>query len=169
VALFENHTQAEPTRQDLVQAGIRAEIHSESGLAKLWFVSKARAGVRLEVPVKDAERARRLLVQWDADHGWLQSAIHCPECRSLRIEFPQFTEKSLLTNLAMGLIAECRLVERQFYCEDCHCMWAKSQPQPQPQRLRAHTAPNYFLEILAQEELPAGPVCRANPSRPNRN
>src|SRR5579859_1658413 len=167
IALFENHSQAEPARRRLVQAGIGAETHFETGVAKLWFVTKAQAGVRLEVPVKHAERARHLLVQWDAEPGCLQSAIHCPECKSLRIDFPQFTEKSLLTNLAMGLMAECRLVERQFYCEDCHCMWAKSQPTPH--RLRAHSAPNYFLEMLA-EDTPPGSSCRVNPptSRPGR-
>lgn len=130
VAHFENRTQAEPTRERLVRAGVRAEINNESGLAQLWFVSKRVAGVRLEVSAKDAERARQLLVQWDADPGWLKRAIRCPECRSMRIEFPQFTEKSLFTNLAMGLMAGCRLVEREYYCEDCHCMWAKSGENP---------------------------------------
>src|SRR5690348_10875306 len=110
VALFENPAQAQPVRQRLVAAGIRAELHQESGMAKLWFVPRRRIGIRLEVPAKDAERARQLLAQWDAELGWMPSAIHCPECRSMRIAFPQFTEKSLLTNLAMGLMAECRLV-----------------------------------------------------------
>ena len=166
VALFENPTLAEPTRQRLVQAGIRAEIHCESGIVRLWFVSKARAGVRLEVPSKDAERAQLLLAQWDAERGLLQNAIHCPECNSLRIEFPQFTEKSLLTNLAMGLMAECRLLERLFYCEDCHCVWA---PESKPQRLREHSAPNYFLENLAEDKhSPAGSVCGPESTAPLR-
>jgi mono/diheme cytochrome c family protein len=49
VAFFENRAQAEPTRQCLVQAGISAETHNESGLAQLWFVPRRRTGVRLEV------------------------------------------------------------------------------------------------------------------------
>lgn len=161
VALFENHGQAEPTRQRLSQAGIHAEIHNESRLAKLWFVPKNRGGVRLEVSARDAERARQLLAQWEAENGWVKSAIRCPECKSTRIEYPQFTEKSLLTNLAMGLMAECRLVERAYYCEDCHCMWSKSDAGPR--RRRPHTAPNYFLEVLQPEPAACGSVARTKP------
>jgi len=161
VAVFENQAQAETTRECLVRAGIHAELHSGSALAKLWFVPKEQSGFRIEVPAKDAQRARHFLTQWEAEHGSLKGAIHCPDCKSLRIEFPQFTEESLLTNVAMGLMAECRLVEREFYCEDCHCMWAK--PQPKPQRARAHTAPNYFLEIAVQAS-PKASACRTKPN-----
>lgn len=152
VALFENHLRAEPTRQRLSRVGIAARIHPESILAKLWFVPKSRVGVRLEVSAQDAERARTLLAQWDAENSRAMGAVRCPECKSMRIEYPQFTEKSLLTNLAMGLMAECRLVEHAYYCEDCHCMWSKSGSAPR--RLRAHTAPNYFLEVWEQKPNP---------------
>ena len=112
VAFFDNRAEAEPICQRLVQAGIRAEIHPESGLAKLWFVSKRRSGVQLEVSAKDVERVRHLLAQWDAEYGCLKTAVRCPECGSMRIEYPQFTEKSFFTNLAIGLLAELRCVER---------------------------------------------------------
>lgn len=163
VALFENRAQAEPNRQRLVHAGIFAEIHNELGLARLWFVTKCRAGVRLEVCAKDAERAQRLLAQWEAEYGWVKGAIRCPECRSMRIEYPQFTENSLLTNLTMGLMAELRFVEREYYCQDCHCMWAKSGEKPR--RIRAHMAPYYFLEVFRRETRTVPVSCQAKPIR----
>ena len=149
LALFEKPTQAEPFRQRLQQAGVRAEIHAESGVARLWFVSRWRAGARLEVPVNEAERAADLLHQWDGCDSSLEHAIRCPECKSFRVDYPQFTEKSLFTNLTMGLIAELGFIERQYYCENCHYMWTR--PGTRSARSRPHLAPDYFLEDTANE------------------
>src|SRR6516162_1662782 len=142
-ALFEDRAEAEPGQQRLRRAGVSAEIHDELGVARLWFVPKRRAGVRIEVPARQAELCRVLLLKWDAQEDVLRKAIRCPECRSLRVDFPQFTRKSVFTNLAIGLMAELGLVEREYYCEDCHCMWAG--PATKAQRARAHLAPDYFL------------------------
>jgi hypothetical protein len=144
IALFMDEAGAEPVRRRLVRAGIPAEIHYEPSVARLWFVSKRGGGIRLEVPANHSERSSRLLLEWDTVDGLLHSAIRCPECRSLRVDFPQFTEKSLFTNLVMGLIAVLRLVEREYYCESCHCMWLK--PSTKPRQPRRHMAPNYFIE-----------------------
>ena len=144
VARFKNRPEAEPIRQRLVESGIGAEVHDELGLARLWFTTKRMAGARLEVPARQAERAEELLRDWDAEFGVLSCAIRCPECKSLRVDYPQFTPKSFLTNLALGLMAELRLVEREYYCEDCHCMWPGENAKPR--RMRTHLAPNYFIE-----------------------
>src|SRR5258708_27720055 len=118
LALFSNPTNAEPIRQRLVAAGIPAEIRAEPGWERLWFVSKTKtAGVYLEVPARQFETAARLLLDWEAADGALREAVHCPQCKSLRVEYPQFTRKSLLTNLAMGVVAEFHLLERDYYCE----------------------------------------------------
>jgi hypothetical protein len=147
VALFIDEAGAEPVRRRLVRAGIPAEIHYEPSVARLWFVSKLGGGIRLEVPANHSERSSRLLLEWDAVNGLLHNAIRCPECRSLRVDFPQFTDKSLFTNLVMGLIAVLRLVEREYYCEDCHCMWPK--PSTKLGHARRNMAPNYFIEGAA--------------------
>jgi hypothetical protein len=144
VALFMDQSEAEQVRQLLARSGIRAELHHDPAVARLWFISDRESGFRLEVPAGDSESAARLLDSWDAETGCLHSAIRCPECGSLRIDYPQFTEKSILTNLIMGLATELRILERDFYCEACHCMWIK--PSPKPPRHRLHMAPNYFLE-----------------------
>jgi nitrite reductase (NO-forming) len=146
VAHFEDGAQAEAVRQRLTQAGIHADIHRKSGLAKLWYVSKNRAGIRVEVHARDAERARCLLLGWIDQY---ESVVRCPECRSLQVDFPQFTQKSFLTNVTMGLVAEIGLIEREYYCEDCHCMWAK--PGSRQPSARPHMAPDYFLEGLAHQ------------------
>lgn len=154
VAHFEDYAHAEAVRQRLTQAGIAARIQTRFGLARLWYVPKKRAGVRVEVPAKDAERAGLLLQGWDSNYECLSSAVHCPECHSLRVDYPQFTGKSFLTNVAMGLMAEFRLIERDYYCEECHCMWAK--PGAKLPSLPAHPAPDYFLEDMPHPSSPSG-------------
>ncbi len=144
IALFMDPTAAELVRQRLVQTGIKAETHSEPAVARLWFVSKRDSGIRLEVPANQSDQAERLFHEWDKRTELLQPAIRCPGCGSLRVDFPQFTEKSMLTNLVMGVVSEFGLLEKDYYCEECHETWAKPNPHPRPPR--AHLAPNYFLE-----------------------
>src|ERR1041385_7067361 len=105
VALFNGPRPAELLRQRLRDNGVAAEVHDGLHLEKLWFASRPRAGVRLEVPADQFERAYRLLLDWDAAEGALRDAIRCPECRSLRIDYPQFTRRSFITNLFVGLLA----------------------------------------------------------------
>lgn len=151
VALFSSRAKAEPIRQRLAQTGIPAEVHEELRLEKLWFVSKGTAGTRVEVPAEQYERVLEILLGWDAVEGSLRDAIRCPECRSLRVDYPQFTRKFFIPNLVMGFLAECGLVEREYYCEDCHFTWPKEGTRPRPSR--AHAAPYYFIEGVEQTTL----------------
>jgi hypothetical protein len=142
VALFLEAPAAELVRDQMLQEGLRARIHREPAVAWLWFVSHRQTGLRLEVPVHDQDSTRLLFRQWDAPEGPLRLAVRCPECHSFRVDFPQFTNKSLLTNLAVGVTCGLGLLEN-FYCEECHCMWRK--PSVKTPRTRGHMAPNYFL------------------------
>jgi hypothetical protein len=144
VALFSTRAEAYAIGQRLARAGIEAELHDELGVARFWFVSRSAAGVRLEVPQEQAEQTTQRLHEWDAAQGALRGAIRCPECSSLRVDYPQITRKSILPNVAMGLLAEVGLLEKECYCEDCHCMWTKRRTTPRPDR--RHMAPRYFLE-----------------------
>lgn len=144
LALFRDANAAAAVRERLVGAGIHAEVHDELQLERLWFVSKSIAGVRLEVPFEQLESATKLLSDWSILSDLLLKVVCCPQCGSLRVDYPQFTRKSLLTNLAIGLMAELRLIERDYYCEECHCMWPG--PRWRPERKRPHLAPNYFID-----------------------
>lgn len=133
VALFNDRLAAEPLWTHLRQAGVPAEISREPWPTWLWFVSKDRSGVRIDVPAPLAELTGKLLTAWDAE-GVLFTGIHCPECGSSRVDFPQFTEKSVITNLAVGFLAGLGLVEKDYYCEHCHWMWPKPGARPQKSR-----------------------------------
>ncbi len=148
LALFSSRAKAEPIQQRLAAAGIPGEIHEELRLEKLWFVSRKSAGARIEVPADQFERAENLLLNWDAAEGALRDAIRCPECKSLRVEYPQAAHHSLLTNLGPGLLAQLGLVQRDYYCEDCHYTWPKEGTRAR--RQRPHEAPYYFIEGVVQ-------------------
>jgi hypothetical protein len=151
VALFSNRSKAEPVQKRLVANGIPAEIHGELRLEKLWFCSQPATGVRIETLADYYERACNLLYQWDAADGVLRDAIRCPECKSLRVDYPQFTRKFLIPNLALGLFAALGAVEKQFYCEDCHFTWPKEGMKPR--RERQHMGPYFFIEGVEQTAL----------------
>lgn len=153
VALFGDRAKAEPVQQRLVEAGLAATIHVRPGLTVLWFVPKHRAGARIEVPAGQFEKAEQFLLRWDGAEGALRQAIRCPECHSLRVDYPQYAEHSLLTNLAAGLLAELRLVEKDYYCADCHYTWPSEGSKPR--RNRPHLAPYYFIEGVEQTSLHA--------------
>jgi hypothetical protein len=130
VALFNDRAAAEPMWKRLLQAGVPAEIHNEPWQTWLWFVSKHSACVRIDVPAKLSEITEKLLLAWNVQ-GFLSTGICCPECGSMHVDFPQFTEKSVITNLAIGLLAGLGLVEKDYYCERCHWMWPKPGAKPQ--------------------------------------
>ena len=147
IALFTNRSFADSIQQRFAAAGFPAVIEEGPPLSRLWFVPKSACGVRVNVPAEDFERAYQLLLRWDAA-GAIAGAIRCPECHSYRVDYPQFTRKSLLTNLAMGLMAELRLLQKEYYCEDCHFTWPREGQKSSP--ARPHTAPYYFIEGVAQ-------------------
>lgn len=148
VALFGNRRTAEPVQKRLEQAGLRTQITQRPALTRLWFIPKRDTEVRVEVEADQFERAEQFLLDWDAAEGALAQAIRCPECGSLRVDYPQYARHSLLTNLAMGLGSELHLVERDYYCEDCHFTWPKDGTRAR--RSRPHMAPYYFIDGVEQ-------------------
>ena len=166
VALFSQRSHAEPIQQRLIEYGVAAEIHEELLVQKLWFVSRQAAGVTLEVPAGQFEKTQQLLRSWDSAGDFLCHAIRCPECKSLLVDYPQYARHSVLTNMAAGIAAELGLVEKDYYCEQCHYTWPKEPSLPQ--RQRPHMAPYYFIEDVAP---PAGPRAtpRAGAIKPRRS
>src|ERR1043166_4514743 len=148
VAIIGQRAKAEPLRQRLEGAEIHAKIHDEPRLEKLWENDGHAPFVRLEVPAEHSERACDLLHEWDRLDGVLRDALRCPECKSLRISYPQFTRKFFLPNLMMGVFARMGFVEKEFYCEECHFTWPLEGTRPRLNR--PNMAPYYFIEGIEQ-------------------
>ena len=154
LATFDTPAQAEPLKRRLEEAHISPSIHEGGILKHLWFVHRPRAEVRLDVEAKDLRRSRQLLRASETKQGAARKVVHCPECHSSRVEYPQFTRKFFLPNL-IGLLSGLGLVKKKYYCEDCHYTWLPKGQESHDHR--THLAPNYFLEGVSETE-PQKPV-----------
>ena len=143
VALFNGRAGAEPYQKRLSALGIPAEIRG--------FSVEKSPFAWLDVPAGEFERAYNLLLDWDSNEGGLPRAVRCPECKSLRIEYPQYSRKSIVPNLLVRLLTLIGAAQREFYCQDCHYTWPKDGTKA-PRR--AHMAPYYFIEGIAQPREP---------------
>jgi hypothetical protein len=142
ISLFNCRSDAEPIQKRLREANIAADLHDCSHMK----------GARLDVPTDKFEQAYGLLQKWDAAEGGIRGAIRCPECNSFRVDFPQYTHKSALPNLLIGLLANIHVLPKEFYCHDCHFTWPRAGTRPS--RVRPHMAPYYFIEGVAQPQPP---------------
>jgi hypothetical protein len=146
VATFNEAAKAQPLKQRLERQGVAVELSDSSNMERLWFVKKPLAAVRVKVGSQDYERARELVRQWDGEDV-LRDAVHCPECKSPRVEYPQITRKFFIPNL-VGLFANLGGAEKEFYCQDCQFTWPKEGSRPSA--ARPHMAPYYFIDGVEQ-------------------
>jgi hypothetical protein len=114
-------------RERLQAAGIEAEINDESTMEKYWFMSEPLAAVHLEVSEADYDTAAGMLKEMGKTEGLISGAVQCPECDSMRVEYPQFSRKFFTPRLGSVLLA-MKLLPRAFYCLDCHYTWPAAEP-----------------------------------------
>ena len=122
VATFSEAEKAQVVKNSLEQAGISATVDDESKLQRLFFLSKPLASQRVYVDDQDFEKSRQFLRGADARDHILNGEVRCLQCGSARVDYPQFTRKFMTTTL-VELFCLLRLVDKTFYCEDCHYTW----------------------------------------------
>jgi hypothetical protein len=132
VATFNDRDTAEAIASRLREAGFSADVYDESNEQK-WklFNLKPRAHMRVRVHTSEEADALEKLKSWDGDDT-LSRAVHCPACGSSRIEFPQFSRRTIMGALPAALAAT-GLIEQEFYCESCHFTWPAEEPKPGPE------------------------------------
>ena len=140
IALFSRHSDADLIQRRLTDAGIPSRLHDCTSMKS----------TRLDVPADQFERAYTVLQNWDKAEAGVPGAFRCPECNSLRIEYPQYTHKSALPNLLIGVLANIGAMRKEFYCHDCHFTWPKEGTRPS--RMRPNMAPYYFIEGVPQSQ-----------------
>jgi len=123
VATFNDRAPAEKIAQRLRDLGLHADLYDESNEQK-WklFNLDPRAHMRVRVHTSEEERAHALVKEWHETEGALADAVHCPECGSSKIEFPQFSRRTLMGALPAALAAT-GVIDKEYYCEDCHFTW----------------------------------------------
>lgn len=124
IATFNEPAKAKQLTTRFREAGVHADVHNESQLQQVGFMSKPQANAKVLVDDKDFEKAQGLMVEWEAtDPVIAEALIRCPQCGSSRIEYPQMTRK-FITPALVGILCALKIIPKEFYCEDCHFTWS---------------------------------------------
>jgi hypothetical protein len=124
VASFENEQDAVQARDRLEQAGLHPEIQNESALQTFWM-SHEHASVKLRVPNEELDQAIRLVHELEEKgEPVMEKAVHCPECHSMRVQYPQYTRKWYLPGLVHFIASR---FQARYYCQDCHAVWSPGE------------------------------------------
>jgi len=130
IASFNDKEAAEKLAARLREAGYDSEVFDES-MEQKWhlFQLQPHAHMRVRVPDATSQQALQQLRDWEGTEPTLAAAVHCPECGSTCVEYPQFSRKTLLGALP-ALAAAAGVIERDYYCESCHFTWPAETPKP---------------------------------------
>ncbi len=131
VATFNERESADAIAARLRDAGFSADVYDESSEQK-WklFNLKPRAHLRVRVHMHEEVGAIEKLKSWNGDPD-LARAVQCPACGSSRIEFPQFSRRTIMGALPAALAAT-GMIQQEFFCESCHFTWPAEEPKDGP-------------------------------------
>lgn len=132
VATFNEREPADAVAARLRESSLAADVYDETEEQK-WklFNLTPRAHLRVRVHTSEEAAALNLLKSW-ADDPALAQAIKCPSCGSSRIEFPQFSRRTIMGALPAALAAT-GIIKQEFYCESCHFTWPAELDKPGPE------------------------------------
>lgn len=123
IATFNEPDKAKHLKDRLQESGVKADVHNEGQMQTMAFMAKPQANAKVMVDEKDFIAARALMVDWESSDPDLQAAaVRCPQCQSPRIEYPQMTRK-FHTPWIANLLFALKIIEKEFYCQDCHYTW----------------------------------------------
>jgi hypothetical protein len=133
ILTFDEAEHAHAACQQLAQAGLHPIVDDESKRQKRWMVTESHAGFHVQVDKNEQARAEQILDEWGQAHAAiLREAIHCPECGSSEIQYPQYNRKFKLEPAVVAMLAKVGLFEKRFYCVHCQYMWPLSEKVDAP-------------------------------------
>ena len=132
IAAFEKLAPAQALLADLEKHGLRGRIHDEQNLQRFWFLTRPHANISVEVHEEIFAAAQGYLDTYPDRETLLRGAIRCPSCHSPRVDYPQMTRKNIIPTLVGQMLMAVRLIEPEYYCENCHYTWAAASPNGRP-------------------------------------
>ena len=123
VAVFEELNEAQVLEAFFKSKGIETRTYNDKILRLFLFLCPPRATFRVQVRQGFSKYVMDLLETEPGVPAVLQKAVHCPDCGSLRVEYPQMTRKFFLPTLLLHLGIIFRVIEHECYCESCHYIW----------------------------------------------
>jgi hypothetical protein len=122
VATFNERAPAETLKDRLIDAGFHADLQDDSGSQAVFFLSRhPRAHMHVNVRKEEYERAKGVSKQWESE-GTLGPAVRCPQCGGSRIEYPQWSRRTM-ESFFFSLLSAAHLWPREYFCEDCQFTW----------------------------------------------
>jgi DNA-directed RNA polymerase subunit M/transcription elongation factor TFIIS len=125
VATFHKLSNAQAFGEYLERQGVEMKVQDERRLQRYWFLARPSAGIHVLVSKEQLTVAEERLKAWEAKVTPGSRAIHCPECGSSRIQYPQMTRRFLLPTIVAQIGVGLGIITQSFYCEDCHHTWKK--------------------------------------------
>lgn len=129
VGTFHKLVDAVAFRQFLATEGIAAKINDERLIQRIFLLSSPKAGLHVKVDPPQVEAAEAALARWETP---ARKALHCPHCKSSRIEYPQLPRNFILTSIMQHLAILLRIERRSYHCKHCDHMWRRDLPSLQP-------------------------------------
>ena len=130
IATFNDRAPADRLTTRLREAGFNADVFDESQAQKWLLLNlKPRAHMRVRVLKSEGERALQTLAEWDKADGAMSDSVRCPQCGSSRIEYPQFSRRTLMSALPAAAAA-VGIIDREYFCEACGNTWDAEPKTP---------------------------------------
>jgi hypothetical protein len=132
VATFNERDPGDRIVTRLREAGVDAEIYDES-LEQKWKLLnfKPKAHIRVRVHTRDEDAALKRIAEWK-DGPEMTRAVHCPECGSSQVEFPQFSRRTIM-GAWPAVLASAGVIEPDYYCQSCQFTWPAEPPKVGPE------------------------------------
>jgi len=133
VATFSEAAPADTLRQRLEAARIPAQLFDEGMTQRIWWlVPRPKAHMRVRVEKERFEEAEALVRRWNEEDGALKDAVVCPECGASRVEYPQYSRRTLMT-FFFGIANLFGYLPRLYFCPVCQYTWSPEPPKPEPE------------------------------------
>jgi hypothetical protein len=122
LAVYESLTDGQSLTQQLADQGFEARAYDDKAFRYFLFLRPPQITYRVQVHRDDATAAAGFLAT--KNPAVLGRAIHCPDCGSLHINYPQMTRRFILPTVLLHLGIIFRVIQHEAYCEHCHFTWA---------------------------------------------
>lgn len=133
LASFDREDSARALQVALDNIGIESRLRDERKWQRFWFLTRPEAGVHLDVLKVNYTLACDFLEQNAHLKALARRAIHCPQCHSPRVQYPQYSRKFILPTLVAHIARLFGVISKECYCEDCQHTWER-HPAPRPAR-----------------------------------
>jgi hypothetical protein len=122
VAVFDSMDNGKALEAILREKGFEARTYDDKWFRYFLFLRPPMVTYRVQVRKNHMEGANKFLAA--SSPAILSRAVHCPECESMRVNYPQMTRQFVLPTILLHLGIIFRAVDHQCYCEHCQHMWS---------------------------------------------